>query len=183
MKTLRLALFLVVALAQLAVPGSMIWKRQRTLREGRLWKFRTAPVDPVDAVRGRYLSLRFAAEEFEREEPLPYGEKAYVTLKEDPEGFAVIDQVNLGPSAGDNVVSIDRWGFFDKKAHAYFPFDKFWVSEGDAPAAEQAYAAHSNREHLDAYVTVRIRDGDAGIEELYLAGQPLREYLRTGQQR
>ena len=55
MNKLRLIIFLVVALAQISVPASMIWKRQRTLREGRLWKFRTAPVDPVDAMRGRYL--------------------------------------------------------------------------------------------------------------------------------
>ena len=64
MNKLRLIIFLLVALAQIAVPASMIWKRQRTLSEGRVWKFRTAPVDPVDAMRGRYLALRFEAEEF-----------------------------------------------------------------------------------------------------------------------
>ncbi len=77
------------------------------------------------------------------------------------------------------MVRTDRFGYYDGKAHVIFPFDKFWVSEADAGAAERAYAAHSNREQADAYVTVRIRNGDAGIEELYLAGQPLREFLRA----
>lgn len=179
MKAGRLVIFFLVALAQISVPASMIWKRQRTFREGRVWKLRTAPVDPVDALRGRYLSLRFAAEEFERSEPLPSAEAVYVTLKEDADGFGMIDQISTEKVGGDNVVKVDRFGFFDKKAHAYFPFDKFWLSEADAAAAERAYAAHSGREQADAYAAVRIREGDAGIEELYIAGQPLQAYLRT----
>ena len=81
MKNLRIAIFILVALAQIAVPASMIWKRQRTFREGRVWKFRTAPVDPIDALRGRYLALRFAAEEFARAEPMPSTDTAYVYSK------------------------------------------------------------------------------------------------------
>jgi hypothetical protein len=179
MKTSRIVIFILIALAQIAVPASMIWKRQRTLRQGRIWKFRTAPVDPIDALRGRYLSLRFAAEEFPCTERLPHGELAYVALKEDAEGFAVVDRVTVERTGGDNIVQVDRFGYYDKKCHVFFPFDKFWVNEADAGAAERAYAAHSRREHVDAYITVRIRDGDAGIEELYLGGHPLREYLRS----
>jgi hypothetical protein len=157
----------------------MIWKRQQTLREGRLWKFRTAPVDPVDAFRGRYLTLRFAAEEIERAEPLPTGEPLYVTLKEDAEGFAVIDGASSVRVTGDNVLQVENYGYYEKKARVGFSFDQFWVNEADAPAAERAYMAFSRGEQADAYVTVRIRNGDAAIEELYLAGKPLREFLRT----
>ncbi|MFL6501202.1 MAG: GDYXXLXY domain-containing protein, partial [Candidatus Udaeobacter sp.] len=59
MKTLRLLIFGVVALAQLTVPAAMVWQRNQTLEQGRVWKFRTAPVDPVDVIRGRYIALRF----------------------------------------------------------------------------------------------------------------------------
>src|SRR5205823_4166257 len=64
MKMLRILIFGVVALAQLAVPATMVWQRDQTLKQGRIWKFRTAPVDPVDVIRGRYIALRFTAEEF-----------------------------------------------------------------------------------------------------------------------
>lgn len=178
MKTLRIALFILLALAQLAVPASMIWKRQHTLREGRLWKFRTAPVDPVDAVRGRYLALRFEAEDFSYDGALPFGETAYVTLKEDADGFAAVDRISREPTKADNVVQVDRFGFYDKKAHVSFPFDTFWVSEANAHAAENAFAAHSHRGTGGAYATVRIRQSDAAIEDLYVAGKPLRDYLR-----
>ena len=43
----------VVAAAQLAVPAWMIAGRELTLREGQVFKFRTRPVDPADAFRGR----------------------------------------------------------------------------------------------------------------------------------
>jgi uncharacterized membrane-anchored protein len=179
MKKLRLIISVLVALAQISVPAAMIWKRQHTLSEGRLWKFRTAPVDPVDAMRGRYLSLRFDAEEFSYAEPLPVGREVYVTLKEAPNGFAIVDQVSATPSAGDNVVRVEYSGFYERKMRIRFPFDQFWVSEANAAAAEQAYFGHSNRQRQDAYVGVRVTPGDAAIEELYLAGQPLREYLRA----
>jgi uncharacterized membrane-anchored protein len=180
MKSVRLIIFLVVALAQISVPASMIWKRQRTLHEGRVWKFRTAPADPVDVVRGRYLALRFSAENFPRAEPVPFGDDLlYVTLKEDAEGFAIVDDISYEPRSGDNVVRADNYGHYEGEMRIRFPFDSYWVNEVDAPAADKAYAEHSRREQLDAYVTVRVRDGDAVIEELYIADQPLRDFLRA----
>ena len=180
MNKLRLIIFLLVALAQISVPASMIWKRQRTLREGRLWKFRTAPVDPVDAIRGRYLVLRFEAEESLRSERLisPYGETVYVRLKEDADGFAVVHSNNEVPD-GNETVAAENLGWYEGKQRLKFPFDRLWVTEASAPAAEKAYAEHSRREKIDAYATVRVFGDDAAIEELYIAGQPLREYLRA----
>lgn len=179
MNKLRLMIFLLVALAQVAVPASMIWKRQRTLREGRLWRFRTAPVDPVDAMRGRYLVLRFAAENFPSAQPLPYRETVYAKLKEDADGFAVVDQIDITPTEGDDVVKAQSYSYYERMAHLRFTFDRLWVTEANAPAAEKAYADHSRREKVDAYAAVRVMPGDAGIEDLYIAGQPLREYLRA----
>lgn len=178
MSRLRLAIFMVVALAQISVPASMIWKRQQTLREGRLWKFRTAPIDPVDIFRGRYLTFRFTAEEFDPAQPLPSGDSLYVTLKEDADGFAIVDGASSTRVSGDNVVQVENYGVYDKKARIGLPFDQMWVNEADAPAAERAYLAYSRGEQADAYVTVRVRNGDAAIEELYIAGKPLREFLR-----
>ena len=62
MKSWRLIVFAVVAAAQLGVPASLMWKREQTLRHGSVWKFRTAPVDPIDAFRGRLIALEFDAE-------------------------------------------------------------------------------------------------------------------------
>ena len=40
-----------------------------------------------------------------------------------------------------------------------------------------SYREFSSRQAHDAYVTVRIRDGFAVLEELYVAGQPILEFL------
>ena len=60
MRTLRIGIFILVALAQLSVPALMAWGRMQTLARGRVWKFKTAPIDPEDAVRYYALRLREA---------------------------------------------------------------------------------------------------------------------------
>jgi len=178
MKNVRLSIFVVVALAQLAVPAYAVWMRTQTLSHGRVWKFRTAPVDPVDLVRGRYIALRFASEEVPQAERLKPGRWAYAVLKEATDGFAIVDHVSAEPIAGDNVIKVENVGWWESKQRLRFPFNNFWVSEDLAPAAETAYAANTRQQKQNAYATVRVRNGDAALEELYIDGQPLKEYLR-----
>ncbi len=176
MKSWRLLLFALVGLAQLAVPASLIWKREQTLRHGSVWKFRTAPVDPVDAFRGRYIALEFEAEAQGISPPpnASYRQTVFVTLRQNPEGFAEIDQVNSSRSAGDDFIEAELRG-----KTVSLPFDKYWVTERDAPAAEAAYRAQSRRGKQNAFATVRVFRGDAALEQLYLDGLPLGEYLHT----
>ena len=182
MKRIALFIFILVAIAQLAVPASLVWKRGRTLAYGRVWKFKTEPVDPVDAIRGRYVALRFATETLRGSVHLPEKIAAestiYVTLKEDTEGFAQVDQISATPLKGDNVVEAEAWYRQDLE-HVRFPFDRLWVAERVAPAAETAYRENSRRGKENAYVTVRVRDGDAALEQLYIDNQPLADYLRA----
>ena len=183
MKTLRLAIFILVALAQLSVPALMAWGRIQTLAHGRVWKFKTAPVDPEDIVRGRYVALRFAAATIlshdEAYQKFAAGTKVYFVLKEDADGFAKIERISEKPLSGDNVIIGEISYFLDEEEGVIFPFNRFWVTEKDAPAAEKAYRENSRRGKENAYVTVRVRDGDAALEQLYIDNQPLRDYLRA----
>jgi uncharacterized membrane-anchored protein len=176
MKSWRLIVFVLVAFAQLAVPGSLIWKREHTLRQGKVWKFRTAPVDPVDVFRGRYVALRFDVETQEISPPANSnsGQAVFVTLKTNADGFAEIDQVSITRPAGDDFMEAQLSG-----SAISLPFDKYWVTERDAPAAEAAYRNLSRRGNQNAFVTVRVFRGDAAIEQLYLDNQPLADYLRA----
>lgn len=176
MKYWRLIVFVLVAFAQLAVPGSLVWKREQTLGRGTVWKFRTAPVDPVDAFRGRYVALRFEAETQEISPPADAnsGDMVFVTLKTNAEGFAEIYRVFATKPVGDDFIEAELHG-----KTISLPFDKYWVTERDAPAAETAYRNLSRRGNQNAYVTVRVFRGDAAIEQLYLDNQPLGDYLRA----
>lgn len=182
MKLLRIGIFLLIALAQIAVPASVVWKRGQTLAYGRVWKFKTEPIDPIDAIRGRYVALRFAAEKaraVSHPDTIPIATPVFVTLKEDSEGFAQVEQISTERIAGDNVIQVENGYWSDGWQRVRFPFDKLWVAEKIAPAAETAYWENNRRGKENAYVTVRVRDGDAALEQLYIDNQPLAEYLRA----
>ena len=146
------SLFLAWSPCAIAVPFLDL-ARERTLRQGHVWKFRTAPVDPVDAFRGRYVALEFEAEAQQISPPpnAPYGRTIFVTLRADAEGFAVIDQVLPDRPDGDDFIEAQLHG-----TTVALPFDKYWVTERDAPAAEAAYLAQSAREKRNAFMTVRV---------------------------
>jgi uncharacterized membrane-anchored protein len=178
-KTMRIVIFIFVALLQLSVPALMAWGRIQTLAHGRVWKFKTAPVDPEDAVRGRYVRLRFLAEDFTQPDKFAANDTVYAVLKETADGFAEIDHTSTTPISGDNVVKVEPGGNWDGMQHIVIPFTQFWITEKSAPAAEKAYRENSQRGKENAYVTVRVRDGDAALEQLYIDNQPLTEYLRA----
>ncbi len=53
------------------------------------------------------------------------------------------------------------------------------MGEHLAPEAERAYREHSIGASGDAYVTVRVRDGHAVVEQLYIGGKPAAEFLHS----
>src|SRR6266566_2908300 len=139
MKMLRILIFGVVALAQLAVPATMVWQRDQTLKQGRIWKFRTAPVDPVDVIRGRYIALRFTAEEFAAPAKFEAGNKpVYAVLKQSTDGFAEIDHLTTEAAGTDDAVPVESVWWWGGKQQVRFPFNKFWVAEANA-ALDQLY--------------------------------------------
>jgi len=178
MKRILIFVFVLVALARLSVPAMLAWGRIQTLTRGRIWKLKTAPVDPEYAVRGRYVMLRFDAEDFTQPEKLqsPY---VYAILKEGTDGFAQVDHLSALPERGDSAIKVETGGWWQERQHIVFPFRYFWLTEKNAPQAEQAYRENSRRGQQNAFVTVRIRNGDAALEELYIDNRPLVEYLRT----
>ncbi|HET9766222.1 MAG TPA: GDYXXLXY domain-containing protein [Thermoanaerobaculia bacterium] len=181
---LRLAALAVVALLQLAVPAQMIVARERTLREGTAWRFRTAPVDPADAFRGNYLALRFDAESA----PVPTGlavdrgESVVVPLLRDAEGFAQLGSVRREPPASGDWLRL-RVGWVEKddpragtRAHVELPFDRFYLDEGLAPRADAKFAAlgTGRGEPLPAWAVVRVRAGRAVLEDVLIDGRTVR---------
>ena len=179
MKTARLGIFALVALAQLSIPAMLAWGRIQTLTHGRVWKFKTAPVDPEDAVRGRYVMLRFDAEDkYRQPEQLKSADYIYAVLKEGADGFAEVDHLSSSPTPPDSAMKVEPGGYWDGQQRVVFPFRYFWLTEKRAPAAEKAYRENSKRGQQNAFVTIRVRNGDTALEQLYIDGKPLADYLR-----
>jgi uncharacterized membrane-anchored protein len=180
-----LALFAIVATAHLAVPAGMILKREITLRHGRAYLFRTRPVDPYDAFRGRYVWLGFEQDHapWHADKRAVYKNKVYAVIEVAPDGFAVVREVRPQPPAvGEYLeVRVNHWGWNSDSVYFTMPFDRYYMEETKAPAAEQAYWEHNRRgqTNQNTYAIVRIRNGESVLENLYVDGKPIAEFLRT----
>ena len=181
-KTWILPALLVLALVQLAVPIGMIVRRELTLREGKAFRFRTAPVDPYDAFRGKYVALAIEPQSVAVKESEKYvrGQPAYAVLAPGTNGFATVVRVEpRRPAVGDYIAvraEYDVWA--GGQLRLRWPFDRYYLNERDAPRAEQAYREHSRGGARDAYVQVRVKNGFAVLEELYVGGKPVAEALK-----
>jgi uncharacterized membrane-anchored protein len=176
-------LFALMALAQLAAPASMIWSHEHVLAAGVAMKFRTAPVDPYDAFRGRYVTLRFDQTLASLPEgvSIPSGQTAYVEVEVGPDGFAKLGAAHLEPPKGKTYLKATaRYGGSQGNVDIELPFDRFYMEESKAPLAEEAYRKHSRRDEHDAYAIVRVLDGAGVIEDLIVGGKPIGEMLREG---
>jgi uncharacterized membrane-anchored protein len=175
-------LFVALAAVQLAVPVGQIWEHEDILRTGRPYKFRTAPVDPSDAFRGRYVALGFdgTAAPVRAGDELRYRQPAYVQIAEGADGFARFRELSVTPPSDGDYVRVEcSWGS-PPNMNFRLPFDKFFMEESAAPKAEQAYRQLGNRRGQTnelTYALVRIKGGRGVIEDLYVAGQPVRRYL------
>jgi uncharacterized membrane-anchored protein len=178
---LRLPLVLLFGLLQLAVPVHRIIDRETTLREGTPWRFRTAPVDPADAFRGNYLALGFENVQAVVPKGLEVnrGDHVVVPLLRDAQDFARFGEVRTSPpAAGDWLRVRVSWDFEDlgvHTAHLDLPFDRFYLDERLAPQAEAAFAALRNSSGArPAWALVRVRDGDAVLEDVLVGGRSVR---------
>jgi uncharacterized membrane-anchored protein len=176
------SIFILVAIVQLAVIGSRIVKWETIMRTGKQFKFRAAPVDPSDVFRGRYIELNFEASSVPRDPGLKLrtDQKVFARLEEDKEGFAAIGGLSLEPPKDADFLRV-RTGYVaskEDKVRVQLPFTRYYVEEKTAPAAEKAYRVASARQKRNAYALVRVKDGYGVIEDLFIGGKPIKEFLR-----
>lgn len=178
-----LALMAAIFLAQWAIPASIIWRYETVLANGKVFKFKTRPVDPYDAFRGRYVALGFTWESaplMDQSRTPESGESMFALIENDTNGFARIKGLTFERPPTDDYFGVNvRYCPSPSNVLIQLPFDRYYMNEKLAPAAETAYREHSRRGgQQDAYATVRVQNGRAVIEELYVAGKPIREFLK-----
>jgi uncharacterized membrane-anchored protein len=180
MKNKLITGLLLLALVQIYVPLSMIIKRENVLKSGEQFKFRTVPVDPFDAFRGRYVALRIEGDHVTKQgaQDFEKGRSVYAIIEVDDQGFARFDSITLSRPIGKAYIAAKTGYPSGGKVYLELPFDRYYMEEKAAPAAEAAYRQHSQQGKLDAYIVVRVKDGFAVIESLYVGGQRIEDAVK-----
>ncbi|MGV3642300.1 MAG: GDYXXLXY domain-containing protein [Adhaeribacter sp.] len=184
-KLLPLVLLGLLALVQLYVPASMIFEREEVLDKGRGYQFALEPVDPSDPFRGKYLTLYFRHDTLAMQglKAVPKAHWGYVTFRQDQTGFARIYRISHtrpGQTADYLKARVQYSQEGQRiKAFVYFPFDRFYLEESKALPAEKAYATAMQDSSQAAYALVKIKDGKAVLEEVYIDGVPVAEKVKA----
>ncbi len=177
--------FAVVVAAQLAVPAWLIIEREWTLREGQVFKFKTRPIDPADAFRGRYVWLGLEPDKVKmpNAQQWLYNQKAFAVLGTDSNGFAVATRLERERPRGEAAVPVrTRWSDTNGHVHISWPgLDRYYMTEKKAPAAETAYREHNRGTNRSCHVTVRVLGARAVLENLFIEEQPILDWLKAGQ--
>ena len=136
-----IGLFFCVAAVQIITPLSMIKRQEAVLTQGVPFKFKTAPVDPFDAFRGRYVALRLEPNTAPRPKGffLERGRVVYAPIAVDKEGFAVFSAVLTERPAGVPYIQTKVSHLSGDKIHLDLSIDRYYMEERAAPVADRLY--------------------------------------------
>lgn len=175
MKRIIVITLLAVCIVQLAVPAWMIKRRENTLKLGEVFHFKTQPVDPYDAFRGRFVALNFEAAvitnlthtaDYERRQRL------YAKIVTNEQGYAEIESLHKNKIEGTCIPVRYQWN-----SRVTLPIDRFYLEESLAPEAERLYRQHNMRgASSNTYAVVRIYNAFPVIEDLIIDGQSVYTY-------
>ncbi|RYY68556.1 MAG: hypothetical protein EOO13_11970 [Chitinophagaceae bacterium] len=183
-RVIWIAFFLLVVL-QLWVPASVIRKKENILQTGTAVKFRTAPVDPNDYLRGKYIFLSFEETSFITRDNKEWvsGETVYVSLGTDSAGYARITGISADKNTGATYIKT-RVNYFSyeidtaKRVYVDWPFQKFYMEESKAPKAEKLYTEIRFDTSVISYALVKVKDGEAVLENVYINNKPIDAYIK-----
>jgi len=187
MKQISTILFGLTMLLYLWFPFNMIQGAQRILNKGSIYKFKPMPVDPYDAFRGRYVTLRFNEGRIAMDNPrenFERNQEVYVLLEKDEQGFAQLTSISPDLPKGQDYLATTIRNIGKDYVNIRFPnnLTRYYINEKLAPLAEDAYRklSRENRQEPDSvsiFLEASVYEGQAVIKELYLKGKPVEEYL------
>ncbi len=179
MKTFTFILFGMMCIAQWFVPGKMIYDSEIIMKEGKVFKFKTEPIDPSDPFRGKYITLQFEADfiAFADSTDFVTGQEIFVTFKTDSAGFAVPDEMfhtkpDLDCYLKTNVDYVIDYRD-DHRVEFNLPFDRFYLEESKALRAEELYREAQRDSTQVAYALVSIGPGQAVIKDVIINDKPI----------
>ncbi|HLT32758.1 MAG TPA: GDYXXLXY domain-containing protein, partial [Aquaticitalea sp.] len=170
------SIFIILVLAQLFVPASMILHQEDILERGTAYKFKTQPIDPADPFKGKYIRLNYDINSMPSTDSTWVSqEDIYIMLTTDRLGFAKIRQVLRDiPADGDYVkAKVDWYNVYEKEVTFSLPFEEFYMNEDKAYNAELAHTEAQRDSLSTTYALVYVLEGDGVLENVYINDIPI----------
>ncbi len=187
-KKILLTAFILVALAQLYVPAKMILDKEDVLDTGTEYRFKTAPIDPNDPFRGKYITLSYDENtvEIPNKQDWIRGETIYVFFMTDNDGFAKIKSILKEKPTNNQDFLKAKVGYVSgngtNKLTIDYPFDRYYMEESKAYDAELTYRQSQLDTNQITYALVNIKNGDAVLKDVLIDGTSIREIVKLNQE-
>jgi uncharacterized membrane-anchored protein len=162
----------------------------------KILKFRTAPIDPYDAFRGKYIYLNFANDRVpvtKETKNLGNNDDIFVTFR-DSAGYALVASVSVTePTASSEYVKA-KVDYVDNRTAKFnisfnprsrlfvyidYPFDRFYMNEDKAPQAEKVYSGFTNDLKKNVYAEVAIKNGVGVVKDVFVDGVPIKDFVKA----
>lgn len=180
--TARLIFFVLAMATYLAVPAYMILEYEWRLEQGETYRFRTGPRDPYNPFTGRSMVLHFDQDRLPKHndsDDLWEGDKVFVTVGVDEEGFAFFLDYYESPPEDQPFLITEVKDIYDEEIRIDIPFDRYYLNETLAPKAESIYRNMSSEDRDAVYIDVKLLEGQALIQELYIEDVPIIDFLEN----
>lgn len=178
-KTYIYLLFGLMVVAQIAASAQTIFKYEQVIASDNVYKFRTAPIDPSDPFRGKYVTLRFDINSYKtNDESLHYNNNVYAYFSKDENGYAVLETLSkeLLPNSQFDYVKVKTRSHYLGKVYFELPFNAYYMEESKAYDAERLYRDNnSDIDKQDVYAIVHIQEGTHVLTDVIIDGKSLKD--------
>lgn len=174
-----------MCLAQWIIPAKMIYESEHVITDGVEYKFKTAPIDPSDPIRGKYVILNFESNVITLNDSADWmsGDEIFVTFTTDSAGFAIPKAVSRTPPETPTFLrtTVDYVNNYGGEYKVWFnlPFNRFYLEESKAPQAEQAYWKAQRDSAQVAHALVSVGAGQAVLKNVYINNIPIVEVVNN----
>ena len=190
-KKLLFIAFILIAIIQLSIPAKNIYDQEHLIAHGKEFKFQTAPVDPNDPFRGKYITLSFKEVTIDvaHYEKWEKGEDVYACIEEDKNGFAkLIYATHQKPEQHKHYIlstiqsvktSMDENNIITNvEIRIQYPFNRYYMEETKAKAAEDLYRESTTDQKTLTYALVNIKEGKATLRDVIIDDKSIKDVIK-----
>lgn len=159
----------------------MIMQQENILKEGTPFKFKTAPIDPNDPFRGKFVVLNYEANRYTVTDGQPWfqGDPVFVKIQNDSAGFAeIVGLERVAPTDGQHFIKAEIgsvWNQHPMQIRIKYPFERFYMEEHKAPKAEAMFRDLWSDSSSTVYGLVVVHQGKAALEDVLVDGVSISE--------